>query len=87
MTDPRQLELVQAFIDQFNPDEFSSNAELIKSLSQESRLDNARRLRGKIQRKRQISEKMHAALATHDFGQAEVLITQDQIDALLASAV
>lgn len=80
----KELTALQEYIANFDPEEFSSSAEAVHSLvSSAEQRDNARRLKARLQRKRQLAETL-TQLLDQDFQQSETIITQDEVDALLA---
>ncbi len=76
---------IQDYIDNFDPQEFSSATDLVFTVSDNDRLAFAQRIKARIERKR----KMAASLAISNSNELKVvkpMITQSQIDKLLEDA-
>jgi hypothetical protein len=82
----KELDLINDFIDNFNPDEFSS-ADSFESVSVPNKkaLNQARKIKARINRKNVMSDYFEQVIVTELVADVDVCITQDQIDALLAS--
>ena len=86
MAHERELTLLNEYIEGFNSDEFSSSDDFDRNKpSREERLARARKMKDKLGRKQKISEIFKHSLETDFAEEDDVCITQDEIDALLAS--
>ncbi|MDD5758400.1 MAG: hypothetical protein PHI06_04890 [Desulfobulbaceae bacterium] len=74
---------LQAYIDRFNPEEFSSTGQSLAAVSPTpEQLIRVQKLKIKLKRRRQVFESLQSLLAK-EMDQPEVMITQDEVDALL----
>lgn len=78
----KELIALQEYIANFDPEEFTTSAEVVTLEPTPEQMDNARRLKTRLQRKRQLAETLHL-LIDQEFKQVETIITQEEVDALL----
>lgn len=79
----KELIALREYIANFNPDEFTSSADFsVSPRPTPEQLADLHRLKAKLKRKRQLAESVSSFLDT-EANYAEVIITQDEIDALL----
>lgn len=79
----KELTALHEYIANFDPEEFTSSAEAVHSMAMTpERLENARRMKARLQRKRQLADTL-TLLLDEEFEQTETIITQDEVDALL----
>jgi len=82
----KELDQIQEFIDNFDTAEFSSSDDSTYNPdNQEERRARALKIKARLGRKRQMEESFRASLQEHIQEDQEVMITQDEIDALLES--
>lgn len=81
-----ELEKIQEFIRNFNPEDFSSTADWQDHLPDETkRHSQVSKFKARIQRKKQMEESFLRGLDKENFEDSDVTITQEQIDELLAT--
>jgi hypothetical protein len=80
----KALSALHEYIANFDPDEFSSPPDFTpgKRLSPEQKAE-IQTLKTRLQRKRLLTESLHALLDRTVLDQTEEIITQEEIDALL----
>jgi len=76
-----ELEWVRKYIDNFHPEEFTSPADLDFGNSNEERLQVAKKIKGRIKRRKMMAESFAGSLRQERA--CQVMITQEQIDQLL----
>ncbi len=83
----KEIDLINDFIDNFNPDEFSSSDNFkYASTPNLKDIKRARKLKARINRKHRMKDFFEHVLETKIVVDTDVCISQEQIDALLASA-
>lgn len=77
----KELASLQEYIANFDPQEFTSSAEFVRSwLPSSERLAEIQKLKARFKRNRQLAETFHSLLNVSRY---EEIISQDQVDALL----
>jgi hypothetical protein len=81
-----ELDLIQEFIDNFDSSEFSSSDDFVEGgAPSETILKRAQEIKARIRRKRQMAEAFTKQLASENYSDSDVTISQAEIDALLES--
>ena len=79
----KELAAIHIYIDNFDPDEFTSSANYDVSLPPTpEKFAEVQKLKAKLKRNRQIAESFHS-LFTSGTNCQEMIITQNEVDALL----
>ena len=79
----KELRALQEYIAKFDPAEFSSSVEMVRSFVRtQEYIENAKKLKAKLIRKRQLAATTEM-LMTRELNGTEIIITQDEVDALL----
>jgi hypothetical protein len=79
----KELAAIQVYIDNFDPDEFTSSVKYDISLPPTpEKLADAHKLKAKFKRNRQIAESFQSMFA-NGVNSQEMIITQEEVDALL----
>jgi hypothetical protein len=78
-----ELAEIQDYIDNFDPKDFSSAADLDFDVCDSSRLAVAKRIKDRIKRKKEMAESF--AISMRGVEAVQPMISQKQIDDLLAS--
>lgn len=74
---------LQAYIDNFDPEEFTSTEQYSTVVvASPEQIARAQRLKIKLKRKRQVAESLQLLLAK-EMAPSEMIITQNEVDALL----
>lgn len=73
---------LQAYIDSFDPDEFSSGRDLAALSPTPEQLARIQKLKTKLKRRRQVVASWQSLFDKQN-GQSETIITQDEVDALV----
>ena len=79
----RELSGIESFINDFDPEEFSSDKADIKRLDENVKIENAKRFKARLQRKKRLKQKFSTIEFHNQYDTTDVMITQEQIDALL----
>lgn len=87
-TNTTELELLHQFIENFNPEEFSSSSNfVVRSEPDEIIYARAQKIKDRIHRKNQMDDYFRKVLETEITAANNVCISQKEIDALLSGAV
>lgn len=79
----KELAAIQAYIDNFDPEEFTSSAPYAVSLPPSpEKLAYVLKLKAKLKRNRQLAESIQSMYA-RGANRQEMIITQEEVDALL----
>ena len=78
-----ELTALNEYISQFRPEDFSTSGALARP-TPENRTE-IERLKTRLQRKRRLAAALHERLEHEQFRADEVILTQAEVDALLAS--
>lgn len=79
----RELTRINAFIDNFDPQEFTTETDQLTDVDKESRILSAGKIKIRMQKKRQIKQKFQAIEFSDGYDDTDVLVSQEQIDELL----
>ncbi len=81
-----ELSQINEYIESFNPDEFSTSSTIeIYNEPNQNHLNFVNRFKARSQRKKIMEESFVKAMESGDLDHSDIQITQEQIDALLAT--
>nr|MBF0222363.1 hypothetical protein [Desulfobulbaceae bacterium] len=81
----RELARINTFIDNFDPQEFTTKTDhlAVAVVDKELRKLSAGKIKTRIQKKRQLKQKFKTIEFSDDYDASDVLVSQEQIDELL----